>query len=70
MCRQLLETSPAKISGLDKALEITEQFDIQSTFNLKSCYYHLKIFEPHHKFLRAKFNYTNKEGKKKYFIYM
>jgi len=62
-----LEEKPVKLSHLEKAVEFTEKNDIQSTFDLKSCYYHLKMFEEHQKFLGASF--TNSKNEKIYFVY-
>ncbi len=42
-----------KLSGLNLALENTNSMDFQAIFDLKSAYYHVKIAEPHHKYLGA-----------------
>lgn len=64
---EYLEEMSVKLSHLEKAVEFTEQNDLQSTFDLKSCYYHLRIYEGHQKFLGASF--TNKRNEKIYFVY-
>jgi len=62
-----LEKLKVTLSHLEKALELTEESEWQSIFDLASCYYHVKIFEPHQTFLGAAFE--NAEGKKVYFVY-
>jgi len=42
-----LEKLKVTLSHLDKALELTEEGEYQSIFDLASCYYHIKIFEAH-----------------------
>lgn len=61
-----LEEKHVSLAHLEKALELTEADDYQSIFDLKSCYYHLKIFQPHQKYLGACFML---KGKKVYFQY-
>lgn len=62
-----LEKLKVTLSHLDKALELTEEGEYQSIFDLASCYYHIKIFEAHQTYLGAA--YYNAEGKKVYFVY-
>lgn len=64
---EYLEDLTVKLSHLEKAVEFTERNDLQSTFDLKSCYYHVKVFEGHQKYLGASF--VNKMKEKIYFIY-
>lgn len=62
-----LEKLKVTLSHLEKGLEVTEEYEYQSVFDLASCYYHVKIYEPHQTFLGAAF--VNELGKKVYFIY-
>jgi len=55
------------LSHLEKALETTEEGELQSIFDLASCYYHVRIFEPQQTFLGAAF--IDASGKKVYFTY-
>jgi len=61
-----LEEKHVSLSHLDKALELTEQGEFQSIFDLKSCYYQLMIHESHRRYLGACFI---KGEKKIYFQY-
>jgi len=63
---EYLEELPVKLSHLEKAVEFTERDDLQSTFDLKSCYYHLRMFEGHQKYLGASITMKNE---KIFFIY-
>jgi len=62
-----LEKLKVTLSHLEKALEVTEETELQTIFDLASCYYHVKIFEPQQTFLGAAFE--SKNGTKKYFVY-
>jgi len=61
-----LDEKHVLLMHLEKALEMTEEKDYQSVFDLSSCYYHVKIYEPHQKFLGAAFFHN---GEKIYFQY-
>jgi len=61
-----LEEKHVSLMHLEKALEMTEKDDYQSIFDLTSCYYHVKIYEPHQKFLGAS---CQLRGRKIYFQY-
>ncbi len=63
-----LEKSSVKLDHLQIALEITCQGDFQAKYDLKSAYFHIKIFPGHTKFLGAKF--VNKDGKTTYFEFL
>ena len=55
------------LSHLEKALEMTEEGDWQTVFDLKSAYYHIRITEEQHQFLGA--SIVNSDGSKLYFVY-
>jgi len=61
-----LEEKHVSLMHLEKALELTEKGEYQSIFDLASCYYHVKIYEAHQKFLGAAFIH---EGRTIYFQY-
>jgi len=61
-----LEEKHVTLAHLEKALEMTKRDDFQSIFDLQSCYYHVKIFEDHQKYLGAS---CKLEGQKRYFVY-
>ena len=63
-----LEKSSVKLDHLQIALENTRQGDFQAKYDLKSAYFHIKIFPGHTKFLGAKF--VNKAGKIVYFEFL
>jgi hypothetical protein len=63
-----LEKSNVKLDHLQIALENTRQGDFQAKYDLKSAYFHIKIFPGHTKFLGAKF--VNKTGKVTYFEFL
>ncbi len=63
-----LEKSSVKLDHLQIALENTCQGDFQAKYDLKSAYFHIKIFPGHTKLLGAK--YINKEGKVVYFEFL
>jgi len=62
-----LESQHVSLAHLEKAVELTEMGDFQSTFDLSSCYYHIKIYPDHQRFLGASF--IDENGEKKYFFY-
>ena len=55
------------LADLNQALHITESGDWQAVYDLTSAYHHIKIFEPHIKFLGAAC--TKQDGSKQYFVY-
>jgi hypothetical protein len=63
-----LEKSSVKLDHLQIALENTCQGDFQAKYDLKSAYFHIKIFPGQTKLLGAKF--VNKEGKNIYFEFL
>ena len=62
-----IELPHVRLSHLDRALEITEQGDLQLIFDLVSAYYHIKIEETQQKFLGAAFQ--NSDGSTMYIQY-
>ena len=63
----LIKDQKVTLSHLEKAIEITEKDDWQSTFDLKSAFYHIRIAEEHHKYLGA--SIQNSDGSTTYFMY-
>ncbi len=61
-------TSPSavKLSHLEKALEITQQGDFQTIFDLKSAYHHVKIAPEHFQYLGAA---VERDGKICFFVF-
>lgn len=64
---KFLKNQKVTLTGLDKALEMTNVNDWQVTFDLKSAYYNIRIFEPHQRFLGAAID--NSDGSRTYFVY-
>jgi hypothetical protein len=62
-----LKNQKVTLTGLDKALELTQRDDWQTVFDLQSAYYNIKIADEHQKFLGAAM--INEDKSKTYFIY-
>ena len=64
---KLLKKQRVTLAHLQKALEITEQGDLQTKYDLQSAYFHVRIYEKHWTFLGAKF--ADEKGNSQYFIF-
>ncbi len=62
-----LEKQTVTLAHLQRALEVTEQNDFQTVYDLKSAYFHIKIEESQKRFLGA--SYQDKEGKTCYIVF-
>jgi hypothetical protein len=62
-----LKKDKVTLAHLHMALEQTEENDLQCKYDLQSAYYHVKIFEPHWKYLGAKF--IDEDGRSVYFVF-
>jgi hypothetical protein len=65
---QHLEKKKVKLDHLQVALECTRTGDLQAKYDLKSAYFHIKIFPGHSKYLGAKF--LNELGEPVYFEFL
>ena len=63
-----LKEQKVTLAHLQRALELTEEEDYQTTYDLKSAYHHIRINEAHTKYLGAAF--ITDKGKKQYFIFL
>ena len=64
---RLLKKQHVSLAHLQKALEITEPNDLQSKYDLKSAYFHIKICEQQTHLLGAKF--MDEKGQPRYFTF-
>ncbi len=62
-----IDPAKVKLAHLEKALEITQQNDFQTVFDLQSAYHQIKIAPDHVQYLGAA---VEMEGKHQYFVFL
>jgi hypothetical protein len=62
-----IQDQKVTLASLQRALELTEEGDFQTKYDLKLAYHHIKITDSHKTYFGAA--YTNKKGDKVYFIF-
>ena len=62
-----LKEQKVTLAHLQRALELTEEDDFQTVYDLKSAYHHVKVLEEHRQYLGA--SITTESGEKQYFVF-
>jgi hypothetical protein len=62
-----LKKFPVNLAHLQTALEITEEGDFQTKYDLTQAFFHIKIWEGDHQFLGASFD--EESGAKRFFVF-